>query len=184
MAARDVKKIIIFFDFRPPIYYLKNIRQYGLSANKSLKYGVFMSDSDADIRWKQRFANYKKAHGQFKKTAAFFDEKSGCGTEGDVAMEALIKCFELTYELAWQTMKDYISYMGHAQALQGSRDSIRAALQFGLIKNGQLWIDMINDRNRAVHTYDENNAAVLSRRIADLYRGEFKAFEERMDAFL
>jgi len=143
-----------------------------------------MSEADSDVRWKQRFANYRKAHGQFKKAAVFFDEKSGCAAEGDIAMEALIKCFELTYELAWQTMKDYVSYMGHAQALQGSRDSIRAAVQIGLIQSGQLWMDMISDRNRAVHTYDENRAAALSRRIADLYRGEFKAFEEKMDSLL
>jgi nucleotidyltransferase substrate binding protein (TIGR01987 family) len=142
------------------------------------------TDANADIRWKQRFANYKKAHDQFKKTAVFFDEKSGCGIEGDVAMEALIKCFELTYELAWQTMKDYISYKGHVEALHGSRDSIRAALEFDLIKNGQLWIDMIGDRNRAAHTYDEHNAASVARKIADFYRGEFAAFEEKMDSLL
>ncbi len=143
-----------------------------------------MSEEDSDVRWKQRFANYKKAHGQFKNAAAFFDVKSNIGMEGNIAMEALIKCFELTYELAWQTMKDYVSYMGHVQAPNGSRDSIRVALRFDLIENGQLWMDMISDRNRAVHTYDENNAATLSRRIADLYRGEFVAFEKKMDSLL
>ena len=88
----------------------------------------------ADIRWKQRFSNYRKAHARLKNTAAFFEEKAGGGAESHIAMEALIKCFEFTFELAWQTMKDFISYKGYVRDIYGSRDSIRGAQQFNLIQ--------------------------------------------------
>jgi len=139
---------------------------------------------NADTRWKQRFTNYKKAHTRLKYAAAFFEEKAGGGAESYIAMEALIKCFEFTFELAWQTMKDFISYKGYVRDIYGSRDSIRGAQQFNLIQNGQIWIDMIDDRNHAAHAYDETSAASLSGRIIKYYRDEFIKFEEKMDTFL
>jgi len=138
---------------------------------------------DADIRWKQRFANYKKAHARLKNAVNFYQKNLG-GDDVYIAMEALIKCFELTYELAWQTMKDHISYKGYENGINGSRDSIRAAQQFGLISEGQLWMDMVDDRNRASHAYDEENAAFLTSRITGYYCEEFAGFEEKMEAFL
>jgi nucleotidyltransferase substrate binding protein (TIGR01987 family) len=120
---------------------------------------------------------------QFKRAAAFF-KGNRSDDEMYVAMEALIKCFELTFELAWQTMKDYISYKGYVKDIYGSRDSIRAALQFDLINEGQLWMDMVDDRNRAAHAYYEDNAAFLVNRITEYYDGEFAVFEEKMETFL
>jgi len=139
--------------------------------------------ADADIRWKQRFTNYKKAHGRLKNAVTFFEENRG-GDDVYIAMEALIKCFEFTFELAWQTMKDHISYKGYVKDIHGSRDSIRAALQFDFISEGQLWMDMIDDRNRAVHAYDEENAQFLANRITEYYSGEFAKFEEKMETLL
>ncbi|MCL2219042.1 MAG: nucleotidyltransferase substrate binding protein [Chitinispirillia bacterium] len=139
--------------------------------------------ADADIRWKQRFANYKKAHGRLRKNVVFF-ENNRSGDDLYTAMEALIKCFEFTFELAWQTMKDYISYNGYSKDINGSRDSIRAAIQFDLTGDGQLWIDMVSDRNRAAHAYDEENAMYLADRIIEHYTGEFAVFEEKMGALL
>jgi nucleotidyltransferase substrate binding protein (TIGR01987 family) len=136
---------------------------------------------DTDIRWKQRFANYRKAYARLKDAAAFFAEKSGEDAKANVAMEALIKCFEFTFELAWQTMKDIVSYKGYVTDIHGSRDSIRAAVQFNLIDNGQTWMDMVDDRNRAVHAYNEITARDLANRIFEQYRPEFAAFEEKMN---
>ncbi|MCL1947888.1 MAG: nucleotidyltransferase substrate binding protein [Chitinivibrionia bacterium] len=138
---------------------------------------------DADIRWKQRFSNYKKALLRLNETALFFEKSQ---TNGDkvavkVALEALIKCFEFTFELAWQTMKDFVSYKGVAKEIHGSRDSIRYALQFNIIENGQMWIDMIADRNRAAHAYDEDSATGLTKRIIEFYIEEFNKFETKMD---
>jgi len=115
--------------------------------------------ASVEIRWKQRFANYKKAHNRLKNSIAFFEKTAGDGADEYIAMEALIKCFEFTFELAWQTMKDFVSYQGAGKIVNGSRDSIRCALQFDLIENGELWMDMIDDRNRATHAYDETGAS-------------------------
>jgi nucleotidyltransferase substrate binding protein (TIGR01987 family) len=137
---------------------------------------------EADIRWKQRFSNYKIALQRLDETIVFFENSQANKdiTAERVALEALIKCFEFTFELAWQTMKDFVSYNGFVKEVYGSRDSIRSAQQFNLIENGQLWIDMIEDRNRAAHAYDEENATSLAKRITELYFEEFNKFKNKM----
>ena len=53
------------------------------------------------IRWKQRFSNYRKALGQLQK----FVEKGGLF---ELEKQGMIKSFEYTYELAWNTMQDFL----------------------------------------------------------------------------
>ena len=57
---------------------------------------------EQDIRWKQRFLNYSKAIGQLTE---FMEIKELNKFE----VQGLIQCFEYTFELAWKTMKDYLT---------------------------------------------------------------------------
>ena len=54
-----------------------------------------------DIRWMQRFLNFKKAVSQLK---AFIEKENINKFE----VLGLIHCFEYTFELALRTMKDYL----------------------------------------------------------------------------
>ena len=54
-----------------------------------------------DVRWKQRFANFEKA---FVALQDFFSVKYLNIREE----QGLIKSFEYTYELGWNTMRDYL----------------------------------------------------------------------------
>lgn len=82
-----------------------------------------------DIRWKQRFSNFKKALSQLSK----FIEKRDLN---ELEEQGLIQAFEYTYELAWNVIKDYYEFQGTA-AIQGSRDAFRLALNRGLLKDGR-----------------------------------------------
>ena len=108
-----------------------------------------MNNAD-DIRWKQRFANYKKALSQLKE---FID----LGELSKFEKQGLIKSFEYTYELGWNTMKDYIIYQGNPD-IGGSRDAIREGFKMCIITDGEGWMDMLKSRNRTSHTYDEDTA--------------------------
>ena len=77
-------------------------------------------------------------------------------TPDDEAVEmALIQAFEFTYELAWNTMKDYLEFEGFDN-LAGSKQVIRTAFQAGLIEDAEGWLNAVQKRNIASHTYDEN----------------------------
>ena len=124
-----------------------------------------------DIRWKQRFANFNKAFNLLEKFIAI--EKP------DETMRAGgIQFFEMTYELAWKTLKDYLEK--EKLIAKTPRETIKLALQAGLIENGHDWIDGLDDRNLTVHTYDENTAVAIETRIRGKYYPLLKKFHEKL----
>jgi nucleotidyltransferase substrate binding protein (TIGR01987 family) len=133
---------------------------------------------EKDIRWKQRFENYQKILAQLTEIVNTAGERE----LSDIEQYSIIKVFELTFELAWQVMKDFLTYKAVAKNIIGSRDAIRCALQEGLITNGHIWIDMIDDRNRAAHAYDEVKVRTLADKIADVCYAEFVDFQKKMDS--
>jgi len=124
------------------------------------------SEMDNDIRWKQRFANYSKALAQLERFVARGADLNELEEQG------IIKSFEYTYELAWNTMKDYYEYQGET-GIQGSRDTIQPASKRGLIKDGQLWMNMLKDRNRTTHTYNQQTAEEIVHLILAQYSVAF-----------
>ncbi|EYE87530.1 nucleotidyltransferase [Fervidicella metallireducens AeB] len=102
-----------------------------------------------DIRWKQRFSNYKKAAIQLTE----FIEKDELNK---FEVQGLIQCFEYTFELAWKTMKDFLEQEGFE--VKSPRNAIQTAFQIQLITNGHVWIDALQKRNLMAHTYDEDIA--------------------------
>ena len=118
-----------------------------------------------DIRWIQRFANYNKALQQL----SLFMEK---GELNEMEVQGLIQCFEYTYELAWNMIKDFYESQGETD-IQGSRDAIRLAFKRGLIEAGEIWMRMVKSRILTSHTYNEEVAEEISKAICKEYHSEF-----------
>lgn len=128
---------------------------------------------EQDIRWKQRFSNYKKAHSQFKK----FMQKENLN---ELEKQGLVQSFEYTHELAWNLMKDYLQYEG-IQNLLGSRSTTREAFNKGIISNGQTWMNMIESRNRTVHLYEES---ILNEELDKIVNQYAILFQELLNYFV
>jgi len=126
-----------------------------------------------DIRWLQRFENYRKAVGQLTR----FIEK---GELNEFEEQGLIQSFEYTYELAWNTLKDLFEQQGESNIL-GSRDAFRLAFKRGLIENGEIWMDMIKSRGLTSHTYNETLAAAIVSSIRSAYFKEFVQLQLRLE---
>lgn len=135
-----------------------------------------MHSEDKDIRWVQRFRNFKKAFSQLKK---FIDKKD----LNELEEQGLIKSFEYTYELGWNTLKDYFEYQGNNN-LNGSRDAINEAFKKGIIKDGEGWMNMFKDRNRTSHTYNQLTAKEISNNIFDVYFNLFDDLNNEMAKLL
>ena len=125
-----------------------------------------------DIRWVQRFANFKKALRQLQK---FIDK----GELSDLEKQGLIKAFEYTFELAWNTLKDFLEYQGQTE-IYGSRDTIRQAFKIDLIKDGKSWMDMLKSRNMTSHTYNEETAEEICEAVQNIYYALFLQLDETM----
>ena len=135
-----------------------------------------MLNQEKDIRWIQRFRNFNKAFSQLKK---FIDKKN----LNELEEQGLIKSFEYTYELGWNTLKDYFEYQGNND-LNGSRDAINEAFKIGLVKDGEGWMNMFKDRNRTSHTYNESTASEIASNIFERYFQLFLELKVEMENHL
>lgn len=114
-----------------------------------------------DIRWVQRFQNFEKAlhhlEGALQIEYPDIVQKAG-----------IIQFFEMSYELAWNTIKDYMEEQGFTE-VNSPRTAIKKAFETGLIVNGHDWMDLLLDRNLTAHTYDEEKATEVERLIHHKY---------------
>ena len=131
-----------------------------------------MSKLTPDIRWQQRFANYRKALRQLDE----FLEKPSLNK---LEEQGLIKAFEYTYELGWNTLRDFLHYQGE-QNLIGSRDTIRRSFATGLISDGHGWMDMLESRNHTSHTYNEATAHDIANAVRNRYAPLFEKLEQTL----
>ncbi len=126
-----------------------------------------------DIRWKQRFQNFKKAFIQLEKAVNTPDLN-------ELERQGLIKAFEFTYELAWTTLKDFLVEKGYVDLI-GSKDTIRQSFQSGLIFDGDIWMEMIKSRNLTAHTYNQDTAESIEDDVVNQYYPLFKELIAKLE---
>jgi len=85
-----------------------------------------------DIRWQQRFANYKKALLQLQSAVALSQERALSQLE----KQGVIQAFEFTHELAWNMLKDFLRDQGN-QNIKGLKDATREAFNPSLTSHGR-----------------------------------------------
>jgi nucleotidyltransferase substrate binding protein (TIGR01987 family) len=132
-----------------------------------------------NIRWVQRFANYKKALLQLEEAVSLARTRPLSRLEA----QGLIQGFEYTYELGWNTLKDFLQNQGN-QNVYGSRDAIQEAFKVGLISDGEAWMEMFKDRNKTTHTYNQQTADEITNAINKTYYGLFKKLEHIFDGII
>jgi len=134
---------------------------------------------NSDIRWQQRFANYRKALAQLGDAVELSRQRALSRLE----KQGVIQAFEFTHELAWNVLKDYLQDQGN-QNVKGSKDATREAFRVALIADGELWMAMIQSRNLSTHAYDERTAEQLVGVIVADYFPLFQALRTEMEKYL
>jgi nucleotidyltransferase substrate binding protein (TIGR01987 family) len=131
---------------------------------------------NVDVRWIQRFSNYKKVLEQLSR----FVERD---TLNELEEQGLIQSFEYNYELAWNLIKDFYEYQGENN-LQGSKDAIRLAFKRGLIKDGETWMKMVKSRALTSHTYNKSTAQEVVAAILNEFFPAFSTFKDTMEQII
>lgn len=124
-----------------------------------------------EIRWKQRFENFDKSYKLLKK---YSKEK----IETELERAGIIQFFEMTFELAWKVLKDYLEAGGYI--VKSPREAVKQAFQIGLIDNGHVWIDALANRNLTTHTYDEVLAEKMTKEILTVYLPELEKMHNKL----
>jgi len=139
-----------------------------------------------EIRWEQRFSNFVKAMDKLQQSIDYIntlDISESIDKDevlDELIKEGLIQRFEYTHELAWNVMKDYAEYQGNS-TIGGSRDASREALQLKIIVDGEIWMDMIQSRNKTSHTYNNETANEIYNKILTQYYPAFVKFKNMME---
>ena len=103
--------------------------------------------SNPDLRWIQRFQNYRQALSRLTAAVKLSRERP----LSELEQQGLIQGFEYTHELGWNVLKDYLEEQGFVSII-GSKGATREAFKNGLVEDGEAWMDMIKARNLASHT--------------------------------
>lgn len=135
---------------------------------------------DKDIRWQQRFANYKRALRKLSEAVEMdYEEMS------ELEVEGLIQRFEYTYELAWRTLWNLLIERGHIYLKEKEYNKpapvIEQALKDEYITNEKGWKKMRDSRNLTSHTYDEETADEIANDTIGLFHSLFLQLETRLE---
>ncbi len=93
--------------------------------------------------------------------------------------EGVIKRFEFTMELAWKTIQDILNSRGYLD-IKGPKPVIKQAFRDEIISDGQEWINMLDDRNKSSHLYNEVIAHEIFDKIQLVYFGLLTAFKNKI----
>jgi nucleotidyltransferase substrate binding protein (TIGR01987 family) len=118
-------------------------------------------NNQEDIRWQQRFSNYEKALGLL---VALSETKPFSAIE----QAAFIQYFEMTIELGWKVLKDWLEF-NKLSFTPTPREVVKLAFQIQIIKDGGLWLEALDERNRTVHTYDVEKANAVEFKIREKF---------------
>ncbi|MDR2884663.1 MAG: nucleotidyltransferase substrate binding protein [Deferribacteraceae bacterium] len=129
----------------------------------------------SELRWRQRFQNYETSlvelRGALEKTEYTKLERAG-----------LIQLFEISFELAWKTVKDLLSYEGYT--INSPKETLRQAFASGIIIEGELWLNALDTRNLFSHTYNNQLAEEAVALIKDMYTPLLFALEATLKSRL
>jgi nucleotidyltransferase substrate binding protein (TIGR01987 family) len=129
-----------------------------------------------DIRWMQRLQNFRKAFDNLDEAVKTARERHLSNLE----KQGLIQSFEFTYELAWNTVKDFYENIGESN-IQGSKDAFRLAFERGLVIDGNSLMKSIKSRQLSSHTYNEKIAQEIYEDIVNIYRKSFQDLLVRLE---
>lgn len=129
-----------------------------------------------DIRWEQRFSNFKKALAKLEEVAASREYDS----LSDLEKEGLIQRFEYTFELAWKTLQDLLEHKGY-QDIAGPNPVLEQALKDGYITGEKQWRNMKKSRELTSHTYNSETADDIAESVVEEYYTLLKQLEQRLE---
>jgi len=129
-----------------------------------------------DIRWEQRFSNFKKALAKLAEVVKGkpLDDLS------ELEKDGLIQRFEYTFELAWKTLQDLLEYKGYRD-ITGPNPVLEQALKDGYLQNEKGWRNMKKSRELTSHTYNSKTAEDIAEDITKQYFDLLQNLEIRLE---
>jgi len=120
--------------------------------------------------------SYENLHKAYLKLQQFLNEDNNT----ELSRAGIVHAYEFTFELLWKFLQKYMDNMGILEE-HGPNAVIRTAFQNGCIEDGQMYMDMLRDRNLITHTYKEEMATEIYNRIKNTHINILEKFINKFD---
>lgn len=131
----------------------------------------FYNSNMTSVRFRQRLENFERSFALLQRAV---EQKN----LSELERGGLIQFFEMAFELSWKCLGDYLE--GEGFTLASPKQIFRQAFQSGLIEDGELWLQALEDRNLTTHTYDEQK----SKEVEQIIRSRYFALLETLHTTL
>lgn len=112
-------------------------------------------------RWQQRLSD-------FEKTLTRLEEPLNKTSFDELEKDGVIQRFEVTFELAWKTLRDYLEGQGVSD-IASPKKAFRQAFKENLLASDELWLQMLEDRNTLSHLYRQDMSERIFQEIKNNY---------------
>ena len=121
----------------------------------------------------------KAIFSQFKEANKRLTEALGLEKEDDIKRDAVIQRFEFTFELLWKTFKR----IARSEKLDcySPKSSFKTGFKMGLIEDEELFLKIIDARNKTTHVYSEEEAKEIYDFIKEKAAAAFAETEKKLE---
>lgn len=165
--TNDLEKLDTLFKF--DIVFINPLTDEKLLANIN-KEGIMIME-----RLLNKLHNFKSAVERLGEALIELENSSS-----SVVRDGVIQRFEFTTELAWKATREYLLDQGFVE-VNSPKSVMKEAFSYGLIKNDEIWVQILNDRNLTSHIYKEDISIEICNRIIATHFNELKALSERLN---
>lgn len=124
----------------------------------------------------KKFENFCKALNNLSEGAALNEPYT------IVEQTGIIGLFEICFEQAWKLMKQVLEEHGRFEEKIGSpRAIIKVAYQCGMINDCEAWLELLEARNIFAHTYSDEQALNVIRKLKSDYIILFEKLKKELD---
>ena len=100
----------------------------------------------------------------------------------NVVLTGLVGLYEITFEQSWKMMKEILEIHGFAEGATGSPKMIlRTAYKAGMIKDEELWLSALQERNNVTHSYNRKIAMGIITQVKQKFYKMFCELKEEID---
>ena len=99
-----------------------------------------------------------------------------------VILTGLVGLFEVCFEQSWKMMKEILESHGYEEGATGSPKIIlKTAYKAGMIKDEELWLRALQERNNVAHSYNERIALGIVMRAKESFYDMFCELKKEID---
>ena len=100
----------------------------------------------------------------------------------NVVLTGLVGLYEITFEQSWKMMKEILEIHGFAEGAKSSPKMIlRTAYKAGMIKDEELWLSALQERNNVTHSYNRKIAMGIITQVKQKFYKMFCELKEEID---